>query len=48
VSPRVRPYFRKIIEKIYPGVAVLSYSEVAGEVIIKTTGVVKNPDGAEN
>jgi flagellar biosynthesis protein FlhA len=48
VSPRVRPYFRKIIEKIYPGIAVLSYSEVAGEVIIKTTGVVKNPDGAEN
>jgi len=48
VSPRVRPYFRKIIEKIYPGVAVLSYSEVAGEVIMKTIGVVKNPDGIEN
>ena len=45
VSPRVRPFFRKIIEKIYPGVAVLSYSEIAGDARIKTVGVVKSPDG---
>jgi flagellar biosynthesis protein FlhA len=48
VSPRVRPYFRKIIEKIFPGLAVLSYSEIAGDVRIKTVGVVKNPDGPQD
>lgn len=44
VSPRIRPYFRKIIERSYQGVAVLSFSEVTREVQLKTVGFVEAPD----
>ena len=44
VSPRVRPYLRKVLEKIFPGVVLLSYAEIIGEVEIKTFGMVENPE----
>lgn len=44
VSPRVRPYIRKVLEKIIAGVIVLSYGEIVGDVEIKTFGVVENPE----
>lgn len=44
VSPRIRPYFRKIIERSFQGVAVLSFSEVTREVQLKTVGFVEAPD----
>jgi flagellar biosynthesis protein FlhA len=45
VSPRVRPYLRKVLEKIFPGVVVLSYAEITSEVEVKTFGMVENPEG---
>ena len=47
VSPRVRPYLRKILEKIFPGVVMLSYGEIVGDVEIKTFGMVQNPEGSQ-
>jgi len=44
VSPRVRPYVRKVLEKIILGVVVLSYGEIVGDVEIKTFGIVQDPD----
>lgn len=44
VSPRIRPYFRKIIERSFQGVAVLSFSEVTREVQLRTVGFVEAPD----
>ncbi len=46
VSPRVRPYLRKVLEKIFPGVVLLSYAEIIGEVEIKTFGMVENPEAS--
>jgi len=46
VSPRVRPYFRKIIERSYTGVSVLSFSEVSRDVQLKTVGFVEAPDAS--
>jgi flagellar biosynthesis protein FlhA len=46
VSPRVRPYLRKVLEKIFPGVVLLSYAEIIGDVELKTFGMVENPEGA--
>lgn len=43
VSPRVRPYLRKIFEKIFPGLVMLSYGEIVGNIEIKTFGTVPNP-----
>jgi flagellar biosynthesis protein FlhA len=44
VSPRIRPYLRKVFEKIFPGMVMLSYGEIAGEVEIRTFGLVANPE----
>jgi flagellar biosynthesis protein FlhA len=44
VSPRVRPYLRKILDKLFKGVAVLSYAEISGETEVKTIGTVENPE----
>ncbi|MEP0814029.1 MAG: flagellar biosynthesis protein FlhA [bacterium] len=44
VSPRVRPYFRKLVERTYTGVTVLSYLEVTKDAQLRTVGYVENPD----
>jgi flagellar biosynthesis protein FlhA len=44
VSPRVRPYLRKMLEKVFPGLIMLSYGELVGDVEIKTFGMVPNPE----
>lgn len=44
VSPRVRPYLRKVLEKVFPGLVMLSYGEVVGDVEIRTFGTVSNPE----
>ncbi|MGC8706382.1 MAG: flagellar biosynthesis protein FlhA [Desulfurella sp.] len=40
-SPRVRRHFKAFLEKFFPRVAVLSYSEVANNVEIKTLGTIE-------
>jgi flagellar biosynthesis protein FlhA len=40
VSPKIRPAFRKLIEMVYPHIAVLSLNEIPNEIEIKTEGVV--------
>ena len=39
-SPGVRPYFKRIMEKFFPSLVVLSYNEIIPEVQIKPIGVV--------
>jgi flagellar biosynthesis protein FlhA len=46
VSPRVRPYFRKLVERTFMGVVVLSYSEVTRDVKLKTVGFVEAPNAS--
>lgn len=46
VSPRIRPYLRKVLDRIFPGVVMLSYGELVGDVDVRTFGVVQNPEGA--
>lgn len=46
VSPRVRPYLRKVLDKIIPGLVMLSYGELVGDVEIRTFGTLPNPEGA--
>lgn len=48
VSPRVRPYLRKVLDKIIPGLVMLSYGEIVGDVEIKTFGTLPNPDAARS
>jgi flagellar biosynthesis protein FlhA len=40
-SPLVRSYFRKIVEKILPNLAVLSYNEILPKIEVRSVGVVK-------
>lgn len=40
VSPKVRPAFRKLIEMVFPNVAVLSLNEIPNDIQIRTEGVV--------
>lgn len=40
VSPRIRPAFRKLIEMVFPNVAVLSLNEIPNDIEIRTEGVV--------
>ncbi|WP_375293612.1 flagellar biosynthesis protein FlhA [Clostridium estertheticum] len=40
VSPKIRPAFRRLIEMVFPTLAVLSLNEIPNEVEIKTEGVV--------
>ncbi len=42
-SPLIRGYFRKIVEKILPNLAVLSYNEVVPKVEVRSVGMVKVP-----
>lgn len=46
VSPRIRPYLRKVLDKIFPGIVMLSYGEIVGDVEIKTFGMVQNPEAS--
>jgi len=43
VSPRVRPYFRKLMDRTFTAVVVLSYSELTRDVKLKTVGFVEAP-----
>ncbi|RMF55712.1 MAG: EscV/YscV/HrcV family type III secretion system export apparatus protein, partial [Calditrichaeota bacterium] len=40
-SPTIRAYFRKLIENVFPDVAVLSFGELPSEVQIESIGKVK-------
>jgi len=40
-SPSVRPYFRRLIERMVPNLAVLSYAEIEPKVEIHAVGMVK-------
>lgn len=40
VSPKIRPAFRRLIEMVYPNVAVISLNEIPNNVEIRTEGVV--------
>lgn len=40
VSPKIRPAFRRLIEMVFPNVAVLSLNEIPNDIEIKTEGVV--------
>jgi len=42
-SPLIRGYFRKIVEKILPNLAVLSYNEIVPKVEVRSVGMVKVP-----
>jgi len=46
ISPRVRPYLRKVLAKIFPGLVMLSYGEIVGEVELRTFGTVTDPEAA--
>ncbi|EKD27098.1 MAG: hypothetical protein ACD_79C00876G0001, partial [uncultured bacterium] len=41
VSPTIRLYFRKLLEKDLPSVPVLSYSEIAENVKINSLEMIK-------
>lgn len=41
VSPNIRPAFRKLIEMVFPHVAVLSLNEIPNEIEIRNEGVVE-------
>jgi flagellar biosynthesis protein FlhA len=40
-SPKTRVHFRKILEKFFPNIVVLSHNEIAREVNIKSLGMVE-------
>ena len=40
VSPKIRPAFRRLIEMVYPNIAVISLNEIPNDVEIRTEGVV--------
>ena len=40
-SPLIRSYFRRVIEKILPNLAVLSYNEILPKIEVRSVGVVK-------
>jgi flagellar biosynthesis protein FlhA len=40
VSPKIRPAFRRLIEMVFPNVAVLSLNEIPNDIEIRTEGVV--------
>ncbi|MGI6587755.1 MAG: flagellar biosynthesis protein FlhA [Peptococcia bacterium] len=41
VSPVIRRYFRKLIERVLPGVSVISYNEIPPQIEIESVGMVK-------
>ena len=44
VSPRIRPYLRKVFAKLFGGMVMLSYGEIAGDVEIRTFASIANPE----
>ena len=40
-SPNTRIHFRKILEKFYPGMVILSHNEITREVNVKSLGMVE-------
>jgi flagellar biosynthesis protein FlhA len=44
VSPRIRPYLRKILIKLIPDMVMLSYGELGGEAELRTFATVENPE----
>jgi flagellar biosynthesis protein FlhA len=39
-SPRLRPHFKRFIERSFPDVAVLSYNEIVPQVKVQSIGMV--------
>jgi flagellar biosynthesis protein FlhA len=39
-NPTLRPYFKKLIERAFPKISVLSHYEIVPEVSLKTTGTI--------
>ncbi|MCH7472327.1 flagellar biosynthesis protein FlhA, partial [bacterium] len=46
VSPRIRPFLRKVLERVIRGIVVLSYGEIVGDVELKTFAMIENPEEA--
>ncbi|MEN6620529.1 MAG: FHIPEP family type III secretion protein, partial [Smithella sp.] len=40
-SPNTRIHFRKILEKFYPGIVILSHNEITRETNVKSLGMVE-------
>ncbi|MFB3925560.1 MAG: flagellar biosynthesis protein FlhA [Syntrophales bacterium] len=40
-SPQTRPYLRKLLERFFPGIAVLSHNEVTREINIRSIGMLE-------
>lgn len=47
-SPAIRPYFKRITEKLITSLVVLSYNEIIPEVKIRSIGVVNVPEDKED
>jgi flagellar biosynthesis protein FlhA len=43
-SPMVRPYFKKLLDKVLPNLTVISYNELDPKVEIQSVGSVKTGD----
>ncbi|HXK96832.1 MAG TPA: flagellar biosynthesis protein FlhA [Limnochordia bacterium] len=43
VSPRIRLAFKRLTERYFPGLAVMSYNEIVPEIQVQTIGMVKWP-----
>ncbi|MFZ5755155.1 MAG: FHIPEP family type III secretion protein, partial [Bacillota bacterium] len=41
VNPIIRPYFRKLIERVAPSLPVVSYNEIPGHLEVESVGMVK-------
>ncbi len=41
-SPRLRPHFKRFIERSYPDIAVLSYNEVVPQVKVQSIGMISS------
>lgn len=41
-SPKLRPHFKRFIERSYPDIAVLSYNEVVPQVKVQSIGMISN------
>jgi flagellar biosynthesis protein FlhA len=39
-SPRLRPHFKRFIERSFPDVAVLSYNEIVPQVKVQSIGMI--------
>jgi flagellar biosynthesis protein FlhA len=41
-SPRLRPHFKRFIERSFPDVAVLSYNEIVPQVKVQSIGMISS------